>query len=117
MALNRVATAIGDRPPVGCTGRPRQEGEEIELRCSHRFATLVVALAASGTPATLAAGEPPATTPSIQIEVVQPGGFHWLDAAVGFLAAIGLTFVVGGVVLAARRRDADPTGAEADTTT
>ena len=98
-------------------GRPRQEGEDIELRRSSRYTALAVALATSGTPATLAAGEPPATTPSIQIEVVQPSGFHWQDAAVGSLAGIGLTFVVGGVVLAAKRRDAEPSRAQADTTT
>jgi hypothetical protein len=56
-----------------------------------------MALSATGTPAALAAGTPPKTTPSIQIEVVQPGGFHWQDAAVGCLAAIGLTFVVVGL--------------------
>jgi hypothetical protein len=38
--------------------------------------------------------------------VVGPGGFHWQDAAVGSLAAIGFTLVVGGLVLVTRRSDA-----------
>jgi hypothetical protein len=115
--LNHVATTIADRSYVGRIGRPRQEGEEIELRRTCTLAALAVVLAGVPTPATLAAVPPPVTTPSVQIEVVQPGGFHWQDAAVGSLAAIGLTFVVGGVVLAARRRDGRPSRSQPPPTT
>ena len=60
---------------------------------------LVAVLAVMGA-ATACSG---ATAPSIQIRVVEPGGFHWDDAAVGSLATTGLVLVVIGVVLVRRR--------------
>ena len=92
-----------------------KEDDEILFRRFIRSAALAAALLALvGAPAVRAAGEPSATTPSIQIEVVEPDGFHWLDAAVGSLAATGLALVVVGVLLVSRRRDADPTSAGPD---
>ena len=63
---------------------------------------LTVVLAAIGAPAA-APAEPTTTTPPIQIQVVERGGFHWHDAAVGSFAAIGLTLIVGGLAFARKR--------------
>jgi len=49
-------------------------------------------------------GRPAATAPPIQIRVVEADGFHWDDAAVGSLAAIGLTFVLVGAGFVRRRQ-------------
>ena len=40
---------------------------------------------------------------SIEVKVIDRGGFHWADAAVGALAAIGLVLLVAGIAVVTRK--------------
>jgi hypothetical protein len=66
----------------------------------------VVALA--GAANACAAGQPPSQRPVVVR--VDGGGFHWLDAGLGAIAAIAIVVLVLGVLAALRERRFAPSG-------
>jgi hypothetical protein len=77
----------------------RRKEEATEIR--HRIA-LVLILSLAVVPAALAAG--PASDRAPVVIRVTSGGFSWGDAAIGAAGGSGLTLLVGGAALGARRK-------------